>query len=121
MEKLHIHRHADRTPLQLYPNDPFKNITFWPQGFGQLSNNGKARMFNLGVHLRNEYKSFLANNPIEVYARSSQADRCINSVQLLLAGLYPPKNEFIWNAHFNWQPIAVYSKPINEDGVKTNN
>lgn len=33
-----IFRHGDRTPVKPYPNDPYKNQSFWPVDFGQLTN-----------------------------------------------------------------------------------
>lgn len=33
-----IHRHGDRTPIQLYPKDPYQDqIKFWPDGWAQLT------------------------------------------------------------------------------------
>jgi hypothetical protein len=33
-----IFRHGDRTPVEPYPNDPWKDPKWWPVGFGQLTN-----------------------------------------------------------------------------------
>lgn len=33
-----IFRHGDRTPVETYPNDPYKDPSLWPVGFGQLTN-----------------------------------------------------------------------------------
>ncbi|RWS08547.1 prostatic acid phosphatase-like protein [Dinothrombium tinctorium] len=32
-----IHRHGDRTPTSPYENDPYRNNSFWPDGWGQLT------------------------------------------------------------------------------------
>lgn len=32
-----IHRHGDRTPLSTYPNDPYRDPSYWPDGWGQLT------------------------------------------------------------------------------------
>nr|CAD7400360.1 unnamed protein product [Timema poppensis] len=36
-ESLSLYRHGDRTPLDPYPNDPFRNTSLWPVGWGQLT------------------------------------------------------------------------------------
>lgn len=46
---------------------------------------------------------------------SSELDRTINSAALVLAGLFPPKNEQIWNTHLLWQPIPVHILPKKKD------
>lgn len=33
-----IFRHGDRTPVEPYPTDPYRDPKFWPTGFGQLTN-----------------------------------------------------------------------------------
>lgn len=32
-----LYRHGDRTPIDPYPNDPWKNNSLWPTGWGQLT------------------------------------------------------------------------------------
>lgn len=41
----------------------------------QLTNIGKQKMFDIGLHLRKRYDEFLGDNILEVYARSSDTDR----------------------------------------------
>lgn len=33
-----IFRHGDRNPIDPYPNDPYRNLSYWPEGLGQLTN-----------------------------------------------------------------------------------
>ena len=106
-----ISRHADRSPFTTFPNDPypFTDKNEWPDGPDQLTLKGKKRMLSAGRWIRSRYSNFLSENPIEVYARSSPADRCINSVSLLLAGAYPPVGRFVVDEQLNWQPVPVHS------------
>lgn len=80
---------------------------------------GKKQVYDLGIRLRNEYDEFLTDYylPDQVYVLSSYAERCHMSAQLLLAGLYPPKNEQIWSPELSWQPIPVHENPRNLDKV----
>lgn len=34
---LQIYRHGDRNPVQMYPGDQY-DISYWPEGWGQLNN-----------------------------------------------------------------------------------
>jgi hypothetical protein len=74
-------------------NFPYKNESDWLNGFEQLTNSGKIRMYNLGVYLRERYNGFLTDNIREIYARSRDLDRCIESTQLVLNGAYKPKGD----------------------------
>lgn len=41
------------------------------------------------------------------------------SMALVLAGLFPPKNtDMEWNHYLNWQPIPIFTQPLEEDNVK---
>lgn len=33
-----LYRHGDRTIIEPYPLDPWKNPKYWPTGWGQLTN-----------------------------------------------------------------------------------
>lgn len=50
-----IYRHGDRTPVDLYPTDPWKNESLWPVKFGELTNTGKQQHYALGKWLRKRY------------------------------------------------------------------
>lgn len=51
-----IYRHGDRTPVDLYPTDPWRNESLWPVKFGELTNTGKQQHYALGKWLRKRYK-----------------------------------------------------------------
>ena len=60
------------------------------------------------------YGDFLGNgtySPEKISAISSGFDRTINSANLVLAGMFPPKDIQIWNEQLLWQPTAVHSIP----------
>nr|XP_018918010.1 PREDICTED: lysosomal acid phosphatase-like isoform X2 [Bemisia tabaci] len=105
-----IHRHGERAPERTYPLDPYQGESAWPEGLGALLQ-GKESMFNLGCFLRHRYDGFLSTtySPAEIFVLSSRLDRCIMSVQLHLAGLYPPIGTQMWNPDLLWQPIPVHS------------
>lgn len=40
------------------------------------------------------------------------------SMQVVLAGLFPPRGTAMeWNRRLNWQPIPIFSEPLDEDTV----
>ncbi|CAG2161546.1 unnamed protein product [Oppiella nova] len=114
-----IHRHGDRTPIQCYPTDPYSNDTYWADGWGELTPRGKQRMYGLGKYLRKRYQDFLSSNPREVQIRSSAADRCLESVALVMAGLYRPEGRWQWNNDLGhqWQPFPIQTEPRDVDGM----
>lgn len=68
--------------------------------------------------MRQRYAKLLGDgsySPDKVFAISSALDRTINSVSLVLAALFPPKNEQIWNENLLWQPIPVFIIPYSTD------
>nr|XP_031828068.1 venom acid phosphatase Acph-1-like [Nomia melanderi]XP_031828078.1 venom acid phosphatase Acph-1-like [Nomia melanderi]XP_031828087.1 venom acid phosphatase Acph-1-like [Nomia melanderi]XP_031828093.1 venom acid phosphatase Acph-1-like [Nomia melanderi] len=118
-----VFRHGDRTPddnsNEAYPNDPYYNYDFFPEGRGQLINNGKQREYRLGRVLHNRYSKFLGSyyTPNTVFGISSDYDRTKMSLQLVLASLFPPNREQKWNPQLNWQPIPTRYLRRAEDNV----
>nr|CAH7728383.1 unnamed protein product [Callosobruchus chinensis] len=114
-----IYRHGARTPIKPYPNDPYKNESIWPVGFGQLTNIGKQQHKELGKWLRQRYQTFLPEKYSEkdIYVRSTDVDRTLMSAEANLAGLFPPHAGQIWDKTLNWQPIPVHTKPEREDAL----
>ncbi|KRT80736.1 Phosphatase [Oryctes borbonicus] len=116
-----IFRHGERTTDRghQYPRDPYIKEEFAPYGPGQLTNDGKKSMFDLGKVLRNIYNEYLGDEyvPKHVYAVATDYDRTKTSLQLVLASLYPPKGQNVWHEELNWQPIPYYSSPSEYDNV----
>lgn len=112
-----VFRHGDRTPVNTYPTDPYKDPSNWPIGWGQLTNNGKERHYHLGHYLRQRYDAFLSEtySDKEVYVRSTDVDRTLMSAASNLAGLFPPKGDQRWDQSLEWQPIPIHTVPQAED------
>ncbi|XP_053683836.1 prostatic acid phosphatase-like [Sabethes cyaneus] len=114
-----LFRHGDRTPIDPYPNDPWKDPKHWTAGWGQLTNAGKHRHLELGRWLRSRYRSLLqgtyTNN--DIYVRSTDVDRTLMSAESNLAGLYPPNGSDIWDSDIQWQPIPIHTTPESLDEV----
>ncbi|XP_054162090.1 prostatic acid phosphatase-like [Oppia nitens] len=117
-----VHRHGDRNPTLDLPNDPFIDLKkYWPEGEMEMTNNGKYRMYRIGQFIRQSYAAYLGSqyNHREVYARSSGANRCLESIQMLLAGVYPLITTANWQSNLtnsaqlgsDLQPFTVYSYP----------
>ncbi|KAI2805931.1 hypothetical protein RDWZM_009417 [Blomia tropicalis] len=78
-------RHGDRTPTSFYPNDPFRNESFWPEGVGELNQAGIQRMSQAGLLYRKTYSQFLNETKgWPIYVKSSIRKRTIDSVELFL-------------------------------------
>lgn len=110
-----IHRHGDRSPLNMGPKDKYNDLKYWPEGFGNLDNAGRLRMFKLGQFIRRRYANFLSDNFREVYSRSSDVERCIESSNAVLAGMYPPTKRFMWDSDLAWTPAPVHTVPAPDD------
>uniref|UniRef100_A0A182VX51 acid phosphatase n=1 Tax=Anopheles minimus TaxID=112268 RepID=A0A182VX51_9DIPT len=114
-----LFRHGDRTPIDPYPNDPYKDPSHWTADWGQLVNAGKMRHLMLGKWLRKRYSSLLkdtySNN--EIYVRSTDVDRTLMSAEANLAGLYPPQGADVWDSAITWQPIPVHTVTEELDSV----
>ncbi len=53
-----------------------------------------------------------------VWAQTTGVTRTQMTMAALLAGLFPPKDTAMeWNRRLNWQPIPIFSEPLDEDSV----
>ncbi|KAG5877251.1 hypothetical protein JTB14_019629 [Gonioctena quinquepunctata] len=110
-----IFRHGQRGPIAHYTNDPYTDSSYWPVSSGQLTNGGKHQHLALGQFTRQRYDGWLPENYTNTYfyAQTTDIDRTHMSVQSNLLGLYPPKNDDIWNENVLWQPIPVHPSDEN--------
>lgn len=103
-----VYRHGDRTPVRTFPTDRYDE-SYWPSGWGQLTNAGKNEHFELGKWLRDRYQGFLPleYNEKDIYVESTNYSRTLMSALSNLAGLYEPVGRDVWRPNINWQPIPV--------------
>ncbi|XP_015589425.1 venom acid phosphatase Acph-1-like isoform X2 [Cephus cinctus] len=114
-------RHGDRTTVAesqvYYPNDPYINKTYWPEGYGGLINQGKDRAYRLGLFLKKNYGAWLGSVYADslFYFRSSDISRTKMTAELVAAALFPPIDIQRWNQKLNWQPIPIWNVPLIQD------
>ncbi|XP_039291952.1 prostatic acid phosphatase-like [Nilaparvata lugens] len=114
-----VFRHGQRTIIEPYPTDPYRSPSYWPEGFGQLVDEGKRQEFALGIWLRKRYQGLLnaVYNRTEIFIQSTDVDRTLMSAASVLAGLYPPTTGHKWNDRIDWQPIPIHTIPVEMDEV----
>uniref|UniRef100_A0A182WJC1 Uncharacterized protein n=1 Tax=Anopheles minimus TaxID=112268 RepID=A0A182WJC1_9DIPT len=120
LKQVHVFfRHGQRTPADTYPKDPYVNYTFEPYDWGQLTNKGKLSIFEeIGFYLRDRYGRFVGETyrAKNVHVQTTGVSRTQMSMQLVLAGLFPPEDTPLqWNRRLNWQPIPYFSEPLSQD------
>ncbi|KAK5646341.1 hypothetical protein RI129_004805 [Pyrocoelia pectoralis] len=85
-------RHGDRTPFvsETYPKHIYNNVSYGGYGPGELTDEGRRRMYQFGQQLKRMYKnSFRSNFTISnVKAVSTEYNRTKHSLQLVLNGLF---------------------------------
>ncbi|XP_065201869.1 uncharacterized protein LOC135832508 [Planococcus citri] len=107
------------TPPNPYPNDPYGNVTYWPEGINELTNDGKNELFKLGKWLKEKYAPVIGSNynGSLISIESGASDIAITSAEILAAGLFPPRGQDMWNPLIFWQPTPVRSTPVTDDNT----
>lgn len=76
--------------------------------------------YELGEYLRKRYKALI---PVDVfpnklvYIQSTDRDRSLMTAGTVLAGLFPPTKNQLWNKNILWQPIPTHTIPFELDHV----
>ena len=85
-----VTRFGDRNPVFFYPNDPYSNASYWPQGLGVLTTTGQGELTRLGAYIRNAYKYFIPEDYTkeEVYVRSTNFSWTRASATAFMKGLF---------------------------------
>lgn len=115
-----VWRHGDRSYIQTYPTDPYKDSHIWKNGYGELTNIGMKEQYDLGRYLRIKYNDILDKEYLkaQIYVRSTDKDRAIMSAQSNLAGLYPVTKDEMWNgSSTNWHPMPVHVVPVKYEDL----
>ncbi|XP_011699163.1 PREDICTED: testicular acid phosphatase homolog [Wasmannia auropunctata] len=110
-------RHGDRAPLDTYPNDLYVNYTMGPNGWGQLTNEGKRHQYNQGLFLRKRYDNFLGStyHPDILHLQSTNVDRTKMSGLLEAAGLWKPNEKQTFKSDLPWQPVTLFYQERQDD------
>lgn len=79
---------------------------------------GKLKEYLLGKSLRKRYNNFLGSYVSSVVeGRSTYMNRTKASLELVLAGLFPPSEEEMFYKGLRWQPIPYTAVARNSDPV----
>ncbi|XP_076234090.1 venom acid phosphatase Acph-1 [Calliopsis andreniformis] len=123
LQLLHVvFRHGDKVPqreFQNYPTDPYRDYSYYPMGDGDLTNQGKLREYKIGTMLRELYDQYFGPDywPEKIYAQSTYIPRTQLSLQLVLAGLFPPSEKQTWNPRLPWIPASTFFVPFKDDNL----
>ncbi|XP_049697495.2 prostatic acid phosphatase [Helicoverpa armigera] len=115
-----VHRHGDRTPIEstmFLSNDvEALEAATARYGYGQLTDNGRRRAYQLGQFLRRRYDGLLspAYNRSEIYIRSTDSTRAKMTVLSAMAAVYPALEDN-WSADVNWTPVPYTTVPAKYD------
>lgn len=77
-------------------------------------------MYKVGQNLNKRYEGLFQGKYREedIYIKSTQFARTYMSVATVLAAMFPPKHEQIWNSDLNWQPVPIWPDFTDKNMVK---
>ena len=113
-------RHGARAPL--YITDKTDMLGGEWNAKGELTNNGRKQLYEIGLETREKYEHFLSNDydPKEIKIYSTNYDRTINSIQSLLLGLYNNVSYQIFNfTDFNINKNKNNNKDIDLEYINS--
>ena len=75
------------------------------------------REYKIGTVLRTKYDQYFGPDywPSLIYAQSTDVPRTKMSLQLVLAGLFPPSEHQTWNTDLPWIPTDINFMPSEQD------
>ncbi|XP_022643480.1 uncharacterized protein LOC111242851 isoform X2 [Varroa destructor] len=88
-----LFRHTVRAPRLLPISDPLLRLESFPRGLVRSTRKGLQAARNTSLIWKDWYKNFLTGNPNEVFARSSQAERCYETLAMVLHSWYPSPDD----------------------------
>lgn len=103
-----VWRHGRRSPMVFLPklND---SLDMWPDGTRQLTARGIEDHKRLGKFIRNNYNDLISNefSRDEIYIRSTDFDRTIQSAEANMQGLFGEISK----------PIPIHTIPVKDDNL----
>ncbi|VEN51235.1 unnamed protein product [Callosobruchus maculatus] len=112
---LQIFRHGARTPMLFYNEDPYKDSSYW-DGLksGQLTEEGKQQLVELGQYIRQRYTDFIPKNYSDKYltVTSVSSQRNKESAASYLKGLFPEEDDLSNAIHVDNSVLARFLDPI---------
>lgn len=107
--------------LQKLKESTVSKVLVWLLTYVTLFQEGKKNCYGIGADLRRRYDGFINSSYYysSIEGRSNSYPRTKETLQLVLAGLFPPTKELQWLEEMNWLPIATYYEEKNLDKVCT--
>ncbi|CAD5234731.1 unnamed protein product [Bursaphelenchus xylophilus] len=108
-------RHGQRFPTDFirFPTEKNTKVNeiYEP---GELTETGLNQEYELGFNLKQYYGDFLGNTyrPSQLRVWAGNDNRTITSAQVVLAALFPPRAQQVWNNQLKWQPVPVHTQGI---------